>query len=113
MTGAPLDWINPLRAARAEWAATGLRKDYTSWRPNVERAVAQVATFGGRRLKLRYRKGSMYQASAVLPPSLCDPRGILALGAAIQQGFIEWAPHGGPRRTRTGPCPRARPTVRW
>jgi len=24
-------------------------------RPNVERAVAQVATFRGRRLKLRYR----------------------------------------------------------
>ena len=42
-----------LRAARAGWA--GLRKDYTAWRPNVERAVAQVATFRGRRLKLRYR----------------------------------------------------------
>ena len=42
-----------LRAARADWA--GLRKDYTAWRPNVERAVAQVATFRGRRLKLRYR----------------------------------------------------------
>ncbi|MGH3410179.1 MAG: transposase [Streptosporangiaceae bacterium] len=44
-----------LRAARADWAATGLRKDYTTWRPNVERAIAQVATFRGRRLKLRYR----------------------------------------------------------
>jgi hypothetical protein len=42
-----------LRAARRDWA--GLRKDYTAWRPNVERAVAQVATFRGRRLKLRYR----------------------------------------------------------
>ena len=40
-----------LRAARADWAAdTGLRKDYTAWRPNVERAVAQVATWRGRRL---------------------------------------------------------------
>jgi hypothetical protein len=44
-----------LRAARADRAATGLRKDYTAWRPNVERAVAQVATFRGRRLKLRCR----------------------------------------------------------
>jgi len=44
-----------LRAARRDWAATGLRKDYTAWRPNVERAVAQVATWRGRRLKLRYR----------------------------------------------------------
>ncbi len=42
-----------LRAARRDWA--GVRKDYTAWRPNVERAVAQVATFRGRRLKLRYR----------------------------------------------------------
>ena len=45
-----------LRAARAEWAAgSGLRKDYMAHRPNVERAVAQVATWRGRRLKLRYR----------------------------------------------------------
>ena len=45
-----------LRAARADWAAgAGLRKDYMAHRPNVERAVAQVATFRGRRLKLRYR----------------------------------------------------------
>jgi hypothetical protein len=42
-----------LRAARAEWPA--LREDYKKWRPNVERAVAQVATQRGRRLKLRYR----------------------------------------------------------
>ena len=45
-----------LRAARADWAAgAGQRKDYMAHRPNVERAVAQVATFRGRRLKLRYR----------------------------------------------------------
>ena len=45
-----------LRAARADWAADpGLRQDYMTRRPNVERAVAQVATFRGRRLKLRYR----------------------------------------------------------
>ena len=34
-----------LRAARADWAAgTGLREDYMAHRPNVERAVAQMAT---------------------------------------------------------------------
>jgi hypothetical protein len=45
-----------LRAARAAWAEDSrLRKDYTTHRPNVERAVAQVATSRGRRLKLRYR----------------------------------------------------------
>jgi Transposase domain (DUF772)/Transposase DDE domain len=45
-----------LRAARAAWAASpGLREDYMAHRPNVERAIAQVATWRGRRLKLRYR----------------------------------------------------------
>jgi hypothetical protein len=45
-----------LRAARAGWAADpGLREDYMTHRPNVERAIAQVATWRGRRLKLRYR----------------------------------------------------------
>jgi hypothetical protein len=44
-----------LRAARRDWAASRLRKDYMAHRPNVERAVAQVATWRGRRLKLRYR----------------------------------------------------------
>jgi hypothetical protein len=45
-----------LRAARAQWAATpALREDYMRYRPNVERAVAQAATWRGRRLKLRYR----------------------------------------------------------
>jgi hypothetical protein len=45
-----------LRQARADWAASsGLREDYMKHRPNVERAVAQVATWRGRRLRLRYR----------------------------------------------------------
>ena len=45
-----------LRAARADWAADpGLREDYMTHRANVERAIAQVATWRGRRLKLRYR----------------------------------------------------------
>ena len=45
-----------LRAARADWAAgPELRRDYMTHRPHVERAIAQVATWRGRRLKLRYR----------------------------------------------------------
>ena len=45
-----------LRAARRTWAADpDLRAEYAKHRPNVERTVAQVATRGGRRLKLRYR----------------------------------------------------------
>jgi hypothetical protein len=45
-----------LRAARADWAASPeLRQDYMTHRPNVERTISQVATWRGRRLKLRYR----------------------------------------------------------
>jgi hypothetical protein len=44
-----------LRAARHDWAAQPrLREDYRKYRPNVERVIAQAATRGGRRLKLRY-----------------------------------------------------------
>ena len=45
-----------LRAARADWAADpALGEDYRRHRPNIERTVSQVATHGGRRIKLRYR----------------------------------------------------------
>jgi IS5 family transposase len=44
-----------LRAARARWRADpALRTAYTRHRPQVERAIAWVATHRGRRLKLRY-----------------------------------------------------------
>jgi hypothetical protein len=44
-----------LRAARTAWAAQpALREDYNKYRPNVERVISQVASRGGRRLKLRY-----------------------------------------------------------
>jgi len=44
-----------LRAARADWAAQpSLRQDYRTYRPNIERVICQVASRGGRRLKLRY-----------------------------------------------------------
>jgi len=44
-----------LRAARAAWATQpALREDYRTYRPNIERAISQVASRGGRRLKLRY-----------------------------------------------------------
>jgi hypothetical protein len=44
-----------LRAARADWAAQpAVRENYRKHRPNVERVISQVASRGGRRLKLRY-----------------------------------------------------------
>jgi hypothetical protein len=44
-----------LRQARRDWAdQPGLRESYRKFRPNVERVISQIASRGGRRLKLRY-----------------------------------------------------------
>lgn len=45
-----------LRQARRDWATSPrLRTEYRTHRPHVERVIAQVATWRGRRIKLRYR----------------------------------------------------------
>jgi Transposase DDE domain/Transposase domain (DUF772) len=45
-----------LRQARRDWAdQPELREKYRKFRPNVERVISQIASRGGRRLKLRYR----------------------------------------------------------
>jgi hypothetical protein len=45
-----------LRQARRDWKTNPhLRERYRRHRPNVERVVSQIASRGGRRLKLRYR----------------------------------------------------------
>jgi len=47
---------NLLRSARHDWATDPeLRERYRKYRPNVERVISQIASRGGRRLKLRYR----------------------------------------------------------
>jgi Transposase DDE domain/Transposase domain (DUF772) len=44
-----------LRQARRDWTTKpDLRERYRRHRPNIERVIAQIATRGGRRLKLRY-----------------------------------------------------------
>ena len=44
-----------LRQARRDWATKPeLRERYRTSRPNVERVISQIASLGGRRLKLRY-----------------------------------------------------------
>ena len=75
-----------LRAARADWAATGLRKDYMTWRPNVERAVAQVATFRGRRLKLRYRGVTKNHAWLKRRTAALNLRNLVGKGLACRDG---------------------------
>ena len=52
-----------LRQARRDWKNNPeLRERYRRHRPNVERVVSQIASRGGRRLKLRYRGTSRNNA---------------------------------------------------
>ena len=73
-----------LRAARAEWPA--IRDDYRAWRPNVERAVAQVATQRGRRLKLRYRGTAPNDAWLKTRTAALNLRNLIGRGLARHDG---------------------------
>ena len=79
-----------LRAARAGWAASsGLREDYMTHRPNVERAIAQVATWRGRRLKLRYRGTARNNAWLKRRTAALNLRNLLGKGLTRRDGA--WA----------------------
>jgi Transposase DDE domain/Transposase domain (DUF772) len=79
-----------LRAARADWAAgSGLREDYMARRPNVERAIAQVATWRGRRLKLRYRGTAKNHAWLKRRTAALNLRNLTGRGLARRDGA--WA----------------------
>jgi len=79
-----------LRAARADWAAgSGLREDYRTHRPNVERAIAQVATWRGRRLKLRYRGVAKNNAWLKRRTAALNLRNLIGKGLARRDGA--WA----------------------
>jgi len=74
-----------LRAARAAWAAgAGLREDYMAHRPHVERAIAQVATWRGRRIKLRYRGEAKNNAWLKRRTAAANLRNLLGRGLARQ-----------------------------
>jgi hypothetical protein len=76
-----------LRAARADWAAgPGLREDYMTHRPHVERAIAQVATCRGRRLKLRYRGVTRNHAWLKRRTAAVNLRNLLGKGLARRDG---------------------------
>ena len=68
---------------------TGLRKDYMAHRPNVERAVAQVATWRGRRLKLRYRGTAKNHAWLKRRTAALNLRNLTGRGLARRDGA--WA----------------------
>lgn len=76
-----------LRASRAAWTAgPGLREDYAKHRPHVERAIAQVATRLGRRIKLPLPRSDQEQRLAQAPHRHGDLRNLLSRGLARQDG---------------------------
>jgi IS5 family transposase len=76
-----------LRAARADWAAEPrLRQDYMAHRPNVERVIAQVATWRGRRLKLRYRGVTRNHAWLKRRTAALNLRNLAGRGLARRDG---------------------------
>ena len=79
-----------LRAARADWAADPeLREDYRQHRPNIERVVSQVASHGGRRLKLRYRGTSKNHAWLKRRTAALNLRNLIGRGLTRTSGI--WA----------------------
>ena len=76
-----------LRAARRQWASDpDLRADYTQHRPQVERAIAWVATKGGRRLKLRYLGVDKNDFWLQMRIGVLNLRRLLALGLTHYAG---------------------------
>jgi IS5 family transposase len=76
-----------LRAARRDWAARpGLREDYKKFRPNVERVISQVATRGGRRLKLRYLGTARNNAWLKNRTAALNLRNLISRGLAHENG---------------------------
>jgi IS5 family transposase len=79
-----------LRAARHDWAARpGLREDYKKYRPNIERVISQVASRGGRRLKLRYLGTARNNAWLKNRTAALNLRTLIARGLDRQNGT--WA----------------------
>jgi hypothetical protein len=76
-----------LRAARAAWAAQpSLREDYRKYRPNVERAISQIASRGGRRLKLRYRGTTRNNAWLKYRTAALNLRNLISRGLTRRGG---------------------------
>ena len=76
-----------LRAARASWAAQpAVREDYRKYRPNVERVISQVASRGGRRLKLRYLGTARNNAWLKNRTAALNLRTLISRGLARENG---------------------------
>jgi hypothetical protein len=82
-----------LRRARADWAAKPeLREKYRTFRPNVERVISQIASRGGRRLKLRYRGTEKNNAWLTRRTAGLNLRNLLGHGLTRTAGVWTLAP---------------------
>ena len=63
-----------------------MREDYSTYRPHVERAIAQVATRRGRRLKLRYRGVTKNHAWLKRRTAALNLRNLLGRGLTRRDG---------------------------
>jgi hypothetical protein len=76
-----------LRGARADWAAQpALRENYRKHRPNVERVISQIASRGGRRLKLRYRGAAKNNAWLKHRTATLNLRNLISRGLTREHG---------------------------
>ena len=98
-----------LRQARRDWAATPeLREKYRKFRPNVERVISQIASRGGRRLKLRYRGTEKNNAWLTRRTAGLNLRNLVGRGLTHTAGSGFWRPRPpekGTRRPRSAPPP--------
>jgi hypothetical protein len=85
-----------LRKARRDWAADPeLREKYRKFRPNVERVISQIASRGGRRLKLRYRGTEKNNAWLTRRTAGLNLRNLLGRGLTRTAGVWVLAAHTG------------------
>jgi hypothetical protein len=76
-----------LRAARADWAAQpALRESYRKHRPNAGRVISQIASRGGRRVKLRYRGTTRNNAWLKNRTAALNLRNLISRGLACHNG---------------------------
>ncbi len=83
-----------LRQARRDWTdKPELREKYRTFRPNVERVISQIASLGGRRLKLRYRGTTKNNAWLSRRTAGLNLRNLLSRGLTRTAGIWVLAAH--------------------
>ncbi len=78
-----------LRQARRDWRTDpDLRQRYRQHRPNIERVISQIATRGGRRLKLRYRGTARNHAWLKRRTAALNLRNLINRGLDYTAGWV-------------------------